>query len=61
MHLSSRRRSTGFKIVNSRNTPYDKDMSFFNIFINNGRICMVFEADGEEWVKKLEKDFLKNV
>ena len=27
------------------NTPYDKDMNFFDIFINNGPICMGFEAD----------------
>ena len=30
---------------NSRNTPYDKDMNFFDIFVNDGRICIKFEAD----------------
>ena len=44
---------TAEKIGNSRNTPYDKDMNFFNIFINNGPICMGFEADREEKVQKL--------
>ena len=32
--------------------PYDKDMNFFNIFINNGRICMGFKADRIEKVQK---------
>ena len=26
-------------------TPYGKDMYLFDIFINNGRICMGFKAD----------------
>ena len=26
-------------------TPYGKDMYFFDIFINDGRICMGFVAD----------------
>ena len=41
------------KIGNSRITPYDKDMNFFNIFINNGRICMGFKADRVEKVQNL--------
>ena len=36
--------ASDLKLENSRNTPYDKDMNFFNIFINKGRICMGFEA-----------------
>ena len=32
---------------------YDRDMNFFNIFINNVQICMGFEADKEEKVQKL--------
>ena len=39
------RRSTSFKIGNSRNTPYGKDMYFVDFFINNGRICIGFFAD----------------
>ena len=31
--------------LKSRNTPYGKDMCFFDIFINNGQICMGFTAD----------------
>ena len=36
-----------------QDTPYGKDMYFFDIFINNGRICMGFEADRVEKVQKL--------
>ena len=31
----------------------DKDINFFDIFINNGRICMGFEADRVEKVQTL--------
>ena len=31
--------------------PYDNDMYFFDIFINNGRICMGFVADNYEKVQ----------
>ena len=34
------------------NTPYGKNMYFFDIFINNGRICMGFVADNLEKVQK---------
>ena len=33
-------------------TPYGKDMYFFDIFINNGRIRMGFVADNLEKVQK---------
>ena len=36
-----------------QDTPYGKDMYCFDIFINNGRICMGFEADIVEKVQKL--------
>ena len=32
-------------------TPYGKDMYFFDIFINNGRICIGFVADHSEKVQ----------
>ena len=35
-----------------QDTPYVKDMYFFDIFINNGRICMGFDADRVEKVQK---------
>ena len=49
----TRRRSTSFKIGNSRIPPDGKDMYFFDIFIHNGRICVGFEADRVEKVQKL--------
>ena len=36
-----------------QDTPYGKDMYFFDIFINYGRICMGFKADRVEKVQKL--------
>ena len=33
--------------------PYDKDMNFFNIFINDGRICKGFKADRVKKVQNL--------
>ena len=63
-----RRRSTLFKIGNPRITPYNKDMNFFNVFINNGRICMGFEADRVEKVQNFayrikfsEKNLIKKL
>ena len=38
-------------LVISMNTPYGKDMYFFDIFINNGRICMGLVADNLENVQ----------
>ena len=49
----TRRRSTSFKIGKFQDTPYGQDMYFFNIFINNGRICIGFEVDRVEKVHKL--------
>ena len=34
------------------NNPYGKHMHFFDISINNGRICMGFVADNSEKVQK---------
>ena len=34
------------------NTPYGRNMHFFDISINNGRICMGFVADNLEKVQK---------
>ena len=53
MSATLRLRSILFIIGNSRNTFYDKDMNFYDIFIKNGQICMGFEADKVEKVQKL--------
>ena len=36
-----------------QDTPYGKYMYFFDNFINNGQICMGFQADRAEKVQKL--------
>ena len=45
------------------NTPYGKDMYFFDIFIDNGRICMVLVADNLEKVQNahIYVVFLKSI